>query len=260
MYIMAFLQADVSAMDDSQLLRYSRHILLPQLDIAGQQKILRGRVLAVGCGGLGCAAIPFLAAAGVGHLSLADHDRVEVSNLQRQIHYTEQDIGKLKAEVLADYILRQNHEVQVNVLTRRLQLEDLLPLCAAHDVVLDCTDNFATRQAINQACVASRTPLVFGAAIRFEGQLSVFDTRRTDSPCYACLFDGEATLQETCSTAGVFAPLVGVIGTQQAAEALKLLSGIGTAPVGQLIHYDALNLQHFPVRFQRNPQCRICTR
>lgn len=245
-------------MNDQQLLRYSRHLLLPQLDVVGQQKILDSKVLIVGCGGLGCSAIPFLASAGVGHLTIADNDKIDVSNLQRQVHYTKQNIGQSKVETMARYIFRQNKEIGVTALSKRLELDDLIALCETHDVVLDCTDNFATRKAINKASVITKTPLVFGAAIRFEGQLSVFDPRDEKSPCYACIFDGEDTLQETCSTSGVFGPLVGIIGAQQAAEALKIVANIGTSPIGTLINYDALDLQHYPIKFERNPACKVC--
>lgn len=245
-------------MNDQQLLRYSRHVLLPQLDVVGQQKILDSKVLVVGCGGLGCSVIPFLASAGVGTLTIADDDKVDLSNLQRQTYYTKQDIGAFKAEVMARYIARQNDEVNVRSLTKRLDVDALIVLCHEHDVVVDCTDNFATRGAINKASVITKTPLVFGAAIRFEGQLSVFDPRDATSPCYACIFDGEGVLQETCSTSGVFAPLVGIIGAKQAAEALKIVANTGTLPIGTLLNYDALDLQHYPIKFARNPDCKVC--
>lgn len=245
-------------MNDQQLLRYSRHILLPQLDIEGQQRILDSKVLVVGCGGLGCAAIPFLASAGIGQLTIADDDKVDFSNLQRQTHYTKQNIGQSKVEAMARYIFQQNKEVNITALVKRLELDELIELCNEHDVVLDCSDNFATRKAINQASVITKTPLVFGSAIRFEGQLSVFDPRNEESPCYACIFDGDDIVQESCAASGVFAPLVGIIGAKQAAEALKIVAEIGTTPVGTLQNYDALDLNHYPVKFQRNPNCKVC--
>lgn len=247
-------------MNDQQLLRYSRHILLPQIDIAGQEKILNSKVLVVGCGGLGCAAIPFLAAAGVGNLILADDDKVDLSNLPRQSHYTKQNIGQLKVEAMARFIYQQNKETAVTTVAKRLELDELLELLVDCDVVLDCSDNFATRKAINKASVMTKTPLVFGAAIRFEGQLTVFDPRLADSPCYACLFDGEDVTQDTCSSSGVFAPLVGIIGTRQAAEALKIIVGIGKLPIGTLLNYDALDLENYPVQFKRNPCCSVCAK
>ncbi|UYZ83634.1 HesA/MoeB/ThiF family protein [Entomomonas sp. E2T0] len=245
-------------MNDQQLLRYSRHILLPQLGIEGQQRILDSKILVVGCGGLGCAAIPFLASAGIGQLTIADDDKVDFSNLQRQTHYTKQNIGQSKVEAMARYIFQQNKEVNITALVKRLELDELIELCNEHDVVLDCSDNFATRKAINQASVITKTPLVFGSAIRFEGQLSVFDPRNEESPCYACIFDGDDIAQESCAASGVFAPLVGVIGAKQAAEALKIVAEIGTTPVGIMQNYDALDLNHYPVKFQRNPNCKVC--
>ena len=245
-------------MNDQQLLRYSRHLLLPQLDVVGQQKILDSKILVIGCGGLGCSAIPFLASAGVGKLTIADHDKIDFSNLQRQTHYTKEDIGQFKVEAMARFIFRQNNETIVTTLAKRLELDELMTLCDEHDVVLDCSDNFATRKAINKASVMTKTPLVFGAAIRFEGQLSVFDPRDEKSPCYACIFDGEDVLQETCTTSGIFAPLVGIIGARQAAEALKIVANIGILPTGTLLNYDALDLQHYPINAARNPTCKVC--
>lgn len=245
-------------MNDQQLLRYSRHILLPQIDIQGQQRILNSKVLVIGCGGLGSAVIPLLAAAGVGQLTITDHDKVEPSNLQRQTHYNEQDIGLFKAQVMAERLLLQNREVKVDALTQRVELDDLIALSHLHHVIVDCTDNFLTRKAINKASVMTKTPLVFGSAIRFDGQLTVFDPRQADSPCYACLFDGDGVEQETCTNSGVFAPLVGVIGSMQAAEALKLITETGNILIGSLLNYDAYNSQFYPIKFARNPACNIC--
>lgn len=246
-------------MNDQQLLRYSRHILLPELDIKGQQKILDSKVLVIGCGGLGSAVIPVLAASGVGQLTIVDNDKVELSNLQRQTYYREQDIDSFKAEVIARYIMQQNSDVKVNTLTARVELEALLTLCCHHDVVIDCTDNFVTRKAVNKASVLTKTPLVFGSAIRFEGQLSVFDPRNSNSPCYACLFDGEGVEQETCSNSGVFSPLVGIIGTMQAAEALKIITDNSLNSAGKLLNYNALTMEFYPVKFGRNPYCKVCS-
>lgn len=245
-------------MNDQQLLRYSRHLLLPQLGIEGQQRISNSSILVIGCGGLGCTAIAFLAAAGVGTLTIVDNDKVDFSNLQRQTHYTEDNVGQFKVEAMTQYIARQNSEIKIKPLAKYVALDELIALCDKHDVVLDCSDNLATRKAVNRAAVFTKTPLVFGAAIRFEGQLSVFDSRDEKSPCYACLFDGENMLQESCTTSGVFAPLVGIIGAKQASEALKIVAGIGSLTVGSLLNYDALDLQHYPIKFARNPTCKVC--
>lgn len=245
-------------MDDQALLRYSRHLLLKEVDMAGQQALMESRVLVVGCGGLGSAAIPFLAASGVGQLLLADDDVIETSNLQRQVLYGEADLGRLKAEAAADAVRRINSGVSVDVLPQRLDGAALAQRMAQVDVVLDCSDNYATRQAVNAAAVASRTPLVSGAAVRFDGQLLVIDPRVENAPCYHCLFGGTHASDGACATFGVFSPLVGVIGAQQAVEALKLLMGVGHAPLGRLITYDALNAAWREMRFSRDPACAVC--
>ncbi|RMX15923.1 HesA/MoeB/ThiF family protein [Vandammella animalimorsus] len=245
-------------MNDDQLLRYARHILLDEIDIAGQQRLLQATALVVGCGGLGHAAAAYLAAAGVGRLWLADDDVVEASNLQRQVFFTPGDLGQPKAQVLAQRLAAQNPDIAVRALVRRLdgpQLQQLLGDC---DVVLDCSDNFDTRHAINQASVATRTPLVLGAATRFEGQLSVFDPRRADSPCYACLFPPGQAGDGACAVFGVFAPLVGMVGTAQASEALKLLLGLGGAPCGQLLLFNALAPAPQTWALARDPHCAVC--
>ncbi|MCP9760624.1 molybdopterin-synthase adenylyltransferase MoeB [Aquitalea sp. S1-19] len=245
-------------MDDQALLRYSRHLLLKEVDMAGQQALMASRVLVVGCGGLGAAAIPFLAASGVGQLLLADDDVIETSNLQRQVLYGEADLGRLKVEAAADAVRRINSGVSVEVVPQRLDGAALAHRMAQVDVVLDCSDNYATRQAVNAAAVVSRTPLVSGAAVRFDGQLLVVDPRVENSPCYHCLFGGSDASDGACATFGVFSPLVGVIGAQQAVEALKLLMGIGVSPVGRLITYDALNAAWREMRFSRDPDCAVC--
>lgn len=245
-------------MDDRDLLRYSRHLLLDEIGIEGQQKLLDAAVLVVGCGGLGAAALPFLAAAGVGRLIIADDDTIDDTNLQRQTAFCEADIGQSKAEVLQGRLNALNSRTQISALNERLSEARLLELVQSVDLVLDCCDNFATRQAVNRACVAARTPLVSGAAVRFEGQIAVYRPDLPDTPCYACLFDGESANDSACAVFGVFSPLVGIIGTTQAAEALKLLMGIGANASGELLLYDALANEWQRLAFDKNPACRVC--
>ena len=247
-------------MDDRDLLRYSRHLLLDEIGIEGQQKLLDAAVLVVGCGGLGAAALPFLAAAGVGRLIIADDDTIDDTNLQRQTAFCEADIGQSKAEVLQGRLNALNSRTQISALNERLSEARLLELVQSVDLVLDCCDNFATRQAVNRACVAGRTPLVSGAAVRFEGQIAVYRPDLPDTPCYACLFDGESANDGACAVFGVFSPLVGIIGTTQAAEALKLLMGIGANASGRLLLYDALANEWQRLAFDKNPACRVCGR
>lgn len=245
-------------MDDRDLLRYSRHLLLDEIGIEGQQKLLDAAVLVVGCGGLGAAALPFLAAAGVGRLMIADDDTIDDTNLQRQTAFSEADIGQSKAEVLQGRLNALNSRTQISALNERLSEARLLELVQSVDLVLDCCDNFATRQAVNRACVAARTPLVSGAAVRFEGQVAVYRPDLPGTPCYACLFDGESANDGACAVFGVFSPLVGIIGTTQAAEALKLLMGIGANASGELLLYDALANEWQRLAFDKNPACRVC--
>ncbi|MDR2207747.1 MAG: HesA/MoeB/ThiF family protein [Azoarcus sp.] len=246
-------------MDDSQLRRYSRHILLNELGIAGQERILQSHALIVGAGGLGSPAALYLASAGVGTLTLADGDTVDATNLQRQILHTEARIGQAKAGSGAQSLAQINSAVQVIPLHERLEGEVLEEHVAAADIVLDCTDNFTTRYAINRACARSRTPLVSGAALRFGGQVSVFDFSRPDSPCYHCLFpDGQPVAEERCAVSGVFAPLTGIVGSLQAAEALKLLAGIGTPLTGRLLLIDTLSQTFRAVSFGKDPACPVC--
>ncbi|MCL5043549.1 MAG: molybdopterin-synthase adenylyltransferase MoeB [Gammaproteobacteria bacterium] len=245
-------------MDDQQLLRYSRQILLAQVDIDGQQRLLDSHVLIVGLGGLGSPVALYLAAAGVGQMTLADPDQVDLSNLQRQVIHHQADLGRDKVASAHDRLQALNPRVQIHSLPQALSGQALTDAVAAVDLVLDCTDNFTTRQAVNRACVAARKPLVSGAAIRLEGQLSVFDPRRADSPCYQCLYgDGEETAL-SCSEAGVLGPLVGTIGSLQALEALKLLAGFGTPLVGRLLLLDALDGRFRELRIPRDPACACC--
>lgn len=246
-------------MNDDQLLRYSRHILLPEIGVEGQEAILAARVLVVGAGGLGSPAAMYLAAAGVGTLVLCDGDTVDLTNLQRQILHSAEGVGRLKVESGRDTLLRLNPLARVETVAERLEGDALDAQVAAADVVLDCSDNFATRHAINRACVRHRKPLVSGAAIRFDGQVSVFDLRQAESPCYHCLFpEGQEVEEIRCAVMGVFAPLTGIIGATQAAEALKLLVGCGTTLDGRLLLLDGLGMEWRSVTLGRDPGCTVC--
>ncbi len=246
-------------MNDDQLLRYSRHILLDEIGIEGQERILAAHVLIVGAGGLGSPAALFLASAGVGTLTLVDDDRVDLTNLQRQIAHTTQRVGLPKVASAACAIEAINPQVRVHPVDERVDEAALIALAQPADVVLDCTDNYRTRQAINAACVRTGTPLVAGAAIRFDAQISVYDPRGDDTPCYACLFPPDAQFEEVqCSTLGVFSPMVGIIGTMQAAEALKLIVGIGRPLAGRLLMLDGRDMQWTQMRASRNPACPVC--
>jgi molybdopterin-synthase adenylyltransferase len=246
-------------MNDDQLLRYSRHILLDEIGIEGQAKILTAHALVIGAGGLGSPAAVYLASAGIGRITLVDGDTVDLTNLQRQILHRAERVGQAKAVSGQTALAQINPEVAVVAVAERLAGERVSELVAAADLVLDCCDNFATRYAVNRACVRHRVPLVSGAAIRFSGQLSVFDARREDSPCYHCLFpEGEDVEETRCAVMGVFAPLTGIIGAMQAAEALKVISGAGEPAIGRLLLYDALTLQWRSVNFGRDPQCAVC--
>jgi adenylyltransferase/sulfurtransferase len=245
-------------LSDEQLLRYSRHILLPEIGIEGQQKLLRARALVIGAGGLGSPISLYLAASGVGHLTLVDHDSVDLTNLQRQIVHQTDSIGLPKVESAKRTLARINPEVHVEAIASKVggRLDELV---AAADVVLDGTDNFATRHAVNRACVRHRKPLVSGAGVRFDGQIAVFDMRRADSPCYHCLFPEEGDLEEVrCAVMGVFAPLVGIIGSMQAAEALKLIMGIGEPLQARLLLMDLLHMQLRTVKLAKDPHCKVC--
>jgi len=246
-------------LDDRQRLRYSRHLLLNEFGEEAQERLLRAHALVIGAGGLGSAALMYLAAAGVGRITVCDGDRVELTNLQRQIVHRVESLGAPKARSAAATLATLNPEIHVEPLEERASAERLMALVRTADVVLDCSDNFATRHALNRACVAARRPLVSGAGIRFDGQVTVFDLRNAESACYHCLFaeDAEAA-EERCAVMGVFAPLVGVIGTLQAAEAIKLIAGIGETLSGRLLLFDALASRWHEVRFARDPQCAVC--
>lgn len=246
-------------MDDAQLLRYARHILLDELGIEGQQKLLDARVLIVGAGGLGSPAAMYLAAAGVGHIVLADDDVVDVGNLQRQIMHQTAALDQPK--VLSGQRAMQaiNPEVNVTAMAQRLEGDALLDTIASVDLVLDCCDNFRTRHAVNRACVQHRKPLVSGAAIRFSGQVSVFDLRQIDNPCYHCLFPEADDAEELrCATTGVLGPLVGIIGSVQAAESIKIITGMGEPLVGRLQSLDALSMRWHEIRYRKDPGCEVC--
>ena len=246
-------------MNDEQLLRFSRHILLDEIGIEGQSKIIASHALVIGAGGLGSPAALYLASAGVGRITLADGDTVDLTNLQRQILHTQDRIGQLKARSGQTALAQINPEVAVEPITERLAGEQLEALIANVDIVLDCCDNFATRYAVNRACVKHGTPLVSGAAIRFSGQLSVFDCRRADTPCYHCLFpEGEEVEETRCAVMGIFAPLTGVIGSMQAAEALKIISGAGQPAIGRLLLLDGLTMEWRSVRYGKDPKCAVC--
>ena len=246
-------------MTDDQLLRYSRHILLNEIGIEGQEKISSGRALIVGAGGLGSPVALYLGSAGVGHITLVDDDTVDLTNLQRQIAHTTARVGETKVTSAKAAIAAINPDVTVTVIQARADAGLLDTLVEQTDVVLDCCDNFATRQAVNAACVKHRKPLVSGAAIRFDGQISVYDPRDDHSPCYACVFPPDANFEETrCATMGVFAPLVGIIGSMQAAEALKLLSGAGQSIAGRLLMLDGRSMEWSDIGLPRNTSCVIC--
>jgi molybdopterin/thiamine biosynthesis adenylyltransferase len=252
---------DNPRMTDDQLLRYSRHILLDELGVEGQQRFLDAHALVIGAGGLGSPVALYLGTAGVGRITLVDHDTVDVTNLQRQIAHNLSRVGQPKAQSARDTIAAINPDVQVQPLVERADAKRLDQLVADADVVLDCSDNFTTRQAVNAACVAHKKPLVAGAAIGFDGQISVYDPRDAASPCYACVFPPEATFEEVrCATMGVFAPLVGIIGSMQAVEALKLIAGVGSSLAGRLQMLDARTMEWTEIRVARQPHCDVCGR
>jgi adenylyltransferase/sulfurtransferase len=245
-------------LSDDELLRYSRQILLPQIDIAGQLKLKHSRALIVGLGGLGSPVALYLAAAGVGELHLADFDTVDLSNLQRQIIHDASQIGVSKVDSALSRLAALNPQIKLLAHRTSLDEDSLAAAVAAVDLVLDCSDNFTTRESVNAACVAAGKPLVSGAAIRLQGQLAVFDPRNNLSPCYHCLFGHGDDSQLTCSEAGVVGPLVGLVGSLQALEALKLLAGFGEPLVGRLLLIDALDSRFRELRIKRDPACSVC--
>jgi len=244
-------------LSDAEMLRYNRQIVLRGFDFDGQEKLKASRALIVGLGGLGCSASPYLASAGVGHLTLLDFDRVSVSNLQRQILHHDAQIGLAKVDSARQQLSDINPHISIETVDRQLEDTELGELVARHDVVLDCTDNVATREQLNRLCFASKTPLVSGAAIRMEGQLSVFTWQETE-PCYRCLsrLFGDAAL--SCVEAGVMAPLVGVIGSLQAMETIRLLTRFGDGVAGKLLMYDAMTLQFRTLKLAKDPHCEVC--
>ncbi|MFN9775605.1 MAG: HesA/MoeB/ThiF family protein [Burkholderiales bacterium] len=246
-------------MNDAQLLRYSRHILLDEMGIEAQERLLAATALVVGAGGLGSPAALYLASAGLGRILLADGDTVDATNLQRQVLHRDARVGMPKAESGRQALLEMNPEVEVVPIAARLEGDALRDAVRRATVVLDCCDNFATRHAVNRACVEAAVPLVSGAAIRFDGQLAVFDARRADSPCYHCLFpEGQDVEEVRCATMGVFAPLTGIIGTMQAAEALKIAGGFGTPMTGRLLLLDTRTMSVNEIRIPRDPGCPVC--
>lgn len=246
-------------MDDKQLLRYSRQIMLPRVDVAGQERLLATRALIIGAGGLGSPAAMYLAAAGLGHIVIADHDTVELSNLQRQLLHRTADIGRQKAASALDMLSAINPDISVTAIAQRLQGEQLDNEVRRTDIVLDCSDNFATRFAVNAACVSHGTPLVSGAAVRMEGQVAVYLPGRDDSPCYACLYrEGEDT-DQTCSENGVLSPIVGIIGSLQALEAIKVILALGDTLCGRLVVFDGLRHEWRTLKVPRDPACPVCS-
>ncbi len=246
-------------LSDAQLLRYSRHILLDEIGIEGQQKILAAHALVIGAGGLGSPVLMYLASAGVGHITVVDNDTVDLTNLQRQIAHTQASVGQPKVSSAAGAMSAINPQVRVTALQLRADAAQLNALVAQADVVLDCCDNFATRHAVNAACVKHAVPLVSGAAIQFDGQISVHDVRDANEPCYACVFPpDQAAAEASCATMGVFAPLVGIIGSMQATEALKLLADVGSSLAGRLQMLDARVMEWTEIRTHRDTACQVC--
>ena len=244
-------------MDDNYLLRYNRQILLPQIDVKGQQKLASAHVTVVGLGGLGCPVATYLAAAGVGHLNLIDHDKVELTNLQRQLAYTDADIDKPKATAIKQLCQKINPDCNINAVQERFMASSHQNYIKTSDVIVDATDNIESRKTINKACVLDTKPVVFAAAIRMEGQLTVFDPRTENSPCYECVF-GDIKVNEACSEGGILGSVVGTLGLMQATEAIKLIVGIGESPIGRLLLYDAMSCDWQSIKIVRRNDCRVC--
>ena len=246
-------------MNDQQLLRYARHLMLDEIGIEGQQRLLQSHALVIGAGGLGSPVALYLGTAGVGRITVVDHDEVDLTNLQRQIAHDLSRLGQPKADSVRATVAAINPDVQLRALVRRADAALLDELVAQADVVLDCSDNFRTRHAVNAACVAHGRPLVSGAAIGWDAQISVYDTRAPEAPCYACLFPPDAAYEDVaCSTMGVFAPLVGIVGSVQAAEALKLLVGCGRTLAGRLLMLDARSMSWDSITLGRQADCPVC--
>jgi adenylyltransferase/sulfurtransferase len=245
-------------MNDDQLLRYSRQIMLPEVDIEGQEKLLDANALIIGLGGLGSPVAMYLAAAGVGHLTLVDFDTVDLTNLQRQIVHHTSDVDRPKVESARDKLLAINPGIQITCINQRLEDEALLRTMEDVDVVVDCCDNFSSRFAINETSVRTKTPLVSGAATRFEGQVSVFNPQQDDSPCYRCLYRDEGMAAETCTQTGVMAPLLGIIGSVQAMETMKVIMGIGESLQGRLLLLDGLGMEWHSMKLRKDPKCPVC--
>lgn len=248
-----------SNLTDAELTRYSRHLLLPEIDFEGQTRLRAARIAIIGAGGLGCPAALYLASSGIGQITLVDDDHIDTGNLQRQIAYQTAQTGQPKASTLATTLRALNPEIDSQALTQRLNDKELNELCRNNDLILDCSDNFDTRFAINLACVAQDTPLVSGAAIRFHGQVSCYHPKHDNSPCYACLYREAADdTEQSCADRGIFAPLTGIVGSIQAAEAIKLITGCGEPLVGRLLQIDALSMNIRSSRLKRDPHCPVC--
>lgn len=246
-------------MKDEELIRYSRQIMLPEIDAGGQIKLANAKVIIFGLGGLGSSASIYLAAAGVGHLVLVDFDKVDMSNLQRQILHSSNDIGRYKTESAKDHLLSLNPNVKLTLIDRKLEDSELYKQVKKVDVVIDATDNFTSRFMINKACVQAKKPLVSGAAIRFEAQVSVFDPREKTSPCYRCLYGEQDITDETCTANGVISPLLGIVGSIQAIETMKLIMEIGQTLIGRLILFDAMSMEWHQARLAKDPECPVCS-
>lgn len=246
-------------MNDKELLHYSRQILLPEIGIEGQQRLLNAKVLIIGLGGLGSPAAMYLAAAGVGHLYISDFDKVELSNLQRQIIHDNNDIGKYKVDSAHKSLLALNPSIKVTPIYKQLNNKALIEPINKVDIVLDCTDNLNSRLAINKACVQTKTPLISGAAIRMEGQISIFNSNLDNNPCYNCLYPNDQEIIETCTETGILAPMVGIIGSLQALETMKLIMGVGNNLIGKLLLIDGMTMEFQTIKINKNPNCPTCT-